>query len=112
MTRIGLRLMAVYPGFLLALGVVFGLAFASTARAQTAEINALKGKIFDANMARQTFAGGLPHCKELDGSNFYFRQRDRILNLEEYHHSPSREPSILRPGGHGTKRTPSPNGNK
>lgn len=91
MTRIGLRLMAVYPGFWLALGLVFGvmfcLAFASTARAQTAEINALEGKIFDANMARQTFAGGLSHCKELDGSNFYFRQRDRVLNLEEYHHS-------------------------
>ena len=91
MTRIGLRLMAVYPGFWRALGLVFAvvlcLAFASTARAQTAEINALKGKIFDANMARQTFAGGLSHCKELDGSNFYFHQRDRVLNLEEYHHS-------------------------
>ena len=87
MTRIGLRLMAVHPDFLLALGVVFGLAFAGTARAQTAEINALKGKIFDAKMAQQTFAGGLPHCKELDGTNFYFRQRDRVLNLEEYHHS-------------------------
>jgi hypothetical protein len=91
MTRIGLRLMAVHPGFVLALslvfGWVFGLAFASTARAQTAEINALNGKIFDAKMAQQTFAGGLPHCKELDGTNFYFRQRDRVLNLEEYHHS-------------------------
>lgn len=83
MTRIGLRLMAVHPGFLLALGLVF----AGTARAQTAEIDALKGKIFDAKMAQQTFAGGLAHCKELDGTNFYFRQRDRILNLEEYHHS-------------------------
>ncbi|MGB7175948.1 MAG: hypothetical protein WBD33_03785, partial [Xanthobacteraceae bacterium] len=76
-------LMAVHPGFLLALGLVF----AGTARAQTAEIDALKGKIFDAKMAQQTFAGGLAHCKELDGTNFYFRQRDRILNLEEYHHS-------------------------
>ena len=91
MTRIGLRLMAVHPGFLLALGLVsgllFGLGFANTARAQSAEIDALKGKIFDAKMAQQTFAGGLSHCKELDGTNFYFRQRDRILNLEEYHHS-------------------------
>jgi hypothetical protein len=83
MTRIGLRLMAVHPGFVLALG----LAFAGVARAQTAEIDALKGKIFDAKMAQQTFAGGLPHCKELDGTNFYFRQRDRILSLEEYHRS-------------------------
>jgi hypothetical protein len=91
MTRISWRLMAVHPGFLLALGLVFGLvlslAFAGTGRAQTAEIDALKGKIFDAKMAQQTFAGGLPHCKELDGTNFYFRQRDRILNLEEYHRS-------------------------
>ena len=83
MTRIGLRLMAVHPGFLLALGLVF----AGAARAQTAEIDDLKGKIFDAKMAQQTFAGGLAHCSELDGTNFYFRQRDRILNLEEYHRS-------------------------
>jgi hypothetical protein len=81
MTRISLRLIAVHPRVLLALG----LAFAGAARAQTAEINALKGRIFDAKMAQQTFAGGLPHCKELDGTNFYFRQRDRILNLEDYH---------------------------
>ncbi len=87
MTRIGLRRIAVHPGFLLAVGLVFGSMFASTTRAQKAEIDALKGKIFDAKMAQQTFAGGLPHCKELDGTNFYFRQRDRILNLEEYHHS-------------------------
>jgi hypothetical protein len=75
--------MAVAAGLLLALGA----AFASTARAQTDEINALKGKIFDAKMAQQTFAGGLPHCRELDGTNFYFRQRDRILSLDEYHRS-------------------------
>jgi hypothetical protein len=87
MTRIGLRRIAVHPGFLLAFGLVLGSVFANTARAQNAEIDALKGKIFDAKMAQQTFAGGLPHCKELDGTNFYFRQRDRILNLEEYHHS-------------------------
>ena len=76
-----LRPRGVHLAFLL----VFGLAFA--AHAQNADINALKGKIFDAQMAQQTFAGGLSHCKELDGTNFYFRQRDRILNLEEYHHS-------------------------
>jgi hypothetical protein len=37
-------------------------------------------------MAQQTF-GGLSHCNELNGTNFYFRQRDRILNLEDYHRS-------------------------
>jgi hypothetical protein len=83
MTRNRLRLMAVLSGLVLALGLVV----AGAARAQNAEINALKGKIFDAQMAQQTFAGGLAHCKELDGTNFYFRQRDRVLNLEEYHHS-------------------------
>ncbi len=87
MTRIGLQFRAVHPGFLLAFGLVLGAVFAHSARAQNAEIDDLKGKIFDAKMAQQTFAGGLPHCKELDGTNFYFRQRDRILNLEEYHHS-------------------------
>jgi hypothetical protein len=82
MTGIGLRLMAVHLiVFLLALTV------AGVARAQTAEINDLKGQIFDAKMAQQTFGKGLAHCSELDGTNFYFRQRDRILNLEEYHHS-------------------------
>jgi hypothetical protein len=55
--------------------------------AQSSEINELKGKIFDAKMAQQTFSGGLRHCAELDGSNFYLQQRDRVLNLEEYHRS-------------------------
>jgi len=55
--------------------------------AQTAAINDLKGKIFDAKMAQQLFAGGLRHCSELDGTNFYLAQRDRVLNLEDYHRS-------------------------
>ena len=82
MTRIGMRLMAVHV-------IVFLLALAGSgaARAQTIEINDLKGKIFDAKMAQQTFGKGLAHCGELDGTNFYFRQRDRILNLEDYHRS-------------------------
>ena len=61
--------------------------FARRLRAQTAEINDLKGKIFDAKMAQQTFASGLTHCSELDGTNFYFQPRDRVLNLEDYHRS-------------------------
>jgi hypothetical protein len=82
MTRIGIRHMAVHAGALLLV-----LAGAAGARAQTPEINDLKGQIFDAKMAQQTFGRGLTHCAELNGTNFYFRQRDRILNLEEYHHS-------------------------
>jgi hypothetical protein len=50
-------------------------------------INDLKGKIFDAKMALKTFVSGLRHCNELDGTNFYFQPRDRVLNLEEYHQS-------------------------
>jgi|GEM_PF-1500687 hypothetical protein len=57
------------------------------ALAQSPEIGELKGKIFDAKMAQQTFSRGLRHCAELDGSNFYLQQRDRVLNLEEYHRS-------------------------
>jgi hypothetical protein len=47
----------------------------------------LKGKLFDARMAVKTFVNGLRHCKELDGTNFYFEPRNRVLNLEEYHQS-------------------------
>jgi hypothetical protein len=84
MMRNRLRRMAVLPLFLLTLA--FGTPL-SRAVAQSAEINDLKGKIFDAQMAKQTFGNGLQHCKELDGTNFYFRQRDRVLNLEEFHRS-------------------------
>jgi hypothetical protein len=62
-------------------------ALAVPARAQNAAIDDLKGKIFDARMTQQTFAGGLRHCSELNGTNFYFQPRDRVLNLEEYHRS-------------------------
>jgi hypothetical protein len=55
--------------------------------AQSPSINELKGRIFDARMAQQTFANGLKFCNELDGSNFYFQVRDRVLNLDEYHRS-------------------------
>ncbi|MFY9692411.1 MAG: hypothetical protein WA776_12685 [Xanthobacteraceae bacterium] len=71
-------------GFALAL-IAAGLAV--PARAQNAAIDDLKGKIFDAGMAQKTFAGGLRHCSELNGKNFYFQPRDRVLNLDEYHRS-------------------------
>jgi len=60
---------------------------AAPARAQNAAIDDLKGKIFDAQMAQKMFAGGLRHCSELNGANFYFQPRDRVLNLEDYHRS-------------------------
>ena len=57
------------------------------ARAQNQAVDDLKGKIFDARMAKQTFAGGLKFCNELDGKHFYFQARDRVLDLGEYHRS-------------------------
>jgi hypothetical protein len=52
-----------------------------------AKIDALKGQIFDAHMAEQTFAAGLKYCTELDGKGFFYQVRNRILNLEEYFQS-------------------------
>ena len=72
----------------LAFGVITLLLFpASALQAQNSAIDDLKGKIFDAHMAQQMFAGGLKHCDELDGKSFYYQVRNRILNLEEYAHS-------------------------
>jgi hypothetical protein len=66
----------------------FAAAFLATPlHAQTAAINDLRGKIFDAKMAEQTFAAGLKHCGELDGTTFYMQTCDRVLKLEDYHHS-------------------------
>ena len=50
-------------------------------------INDIKGHIFDAKMLQQTFAAGLKHCNELNGTNFFFPPRDRVLSLDEYHRS-------------------------
>ena len=43
------------------------------------EVNDLKSKIWEAELAQRNFAAGLPHCNELNGANFYFYQRDRVL---------------------------------
>jgi hypothetical protein len=70
-----------------ALVLIFAVFFAASVHAENPTINDLKGKIFDAKMTEQTFAAGLRHCNELDGTNFYFQPRDRVLNLIEYHRS-------------------------
>jgi hypothetical protein len=61
-------------------------AAADVARAQSQEIDEIKGKIFDAHMAQRSFSG-LKFCSELNGSGFYFQMRNRVLNLEEYFRS-------------------------
>ncbi len=50
-------------------------------------INEVKGKIFDAKILKETFAAGQKHCNELNGTNFFFPPRDRVLDLDEYHRS-------------------------
>ena len=69
-------------------GVAFLLIACSSVRAQDPAIDDLKGKIFDAHMAEQALGSeGLKHCPELNGKSFYFRVRNRILDLEEYFRS-------------------------
>ena len=64
------------------------LILASPVHAQDfTELNDLKAKIWEAETAPRNFAAGLPHCGELNGTNFYFYQRDRVLNLQDYHRS-------------------------
>jgi tRNA nucleotidyltransferase/poly(A) polymerase len=67
--------------------VALCLRLATSVVAQTPAIDELKGRIFDAKMAQQTFAGGLKFCDELNGKSFYFQLRNRILSLDEYFHS-------------------------
>lgn len=64
-----------------------GLVPSTTLHAQNPTIDDLKGKIFDARMASQTFVNGLKFCNELDGKGFYFQLRNRVLVLDEYFQS-------------------------
>ena len=50
-------------------------------------LNELKAKIWDAEVAQRNFGAGVAHCSELNGTNFYFYQRDRVLNLQDYRRS-------------------------
>jgi hypothetical protein len=50
------------------------------ARAQNQTVDDLKGKIFDARMAQQTFASGLKFCSEFDGKHFYLQ----VFNPEKH----------------------------
>jgi hypothetical protein len=57
-------------------------------RAQNSEaVNDIKVKIWKAQLVQRNFAAGLRHCAELNGTNFYFETRDRVLNLQDYHRS-------------------------
>jgi hypothetical protein len=47
------------------------------------EIDAIKGAIDDARMTQKMFSGA-KYCGELNGTSFYLRQGDRVVNLEGY----------------------------
>jgi hypothetical protein len=64
--------------------VVIGVLVPASLRAQSPTVNELKSKIFDAKIVEKTFAKGAPFCKELNGKNFYFETRNRVLNLDDY----------------------------
>jgi hypothetical protein len=71
---------------LVGVALTIGMGFApSSLHAQT--LTELKGKISDAETAQRNFAAGLRHCNELNGTNFYLEQRDRVLNLQDYRRS-------------------------
>jgi hypothetical protein len=68
--------------------VLLALPIATPLLAQTSEaLNEIKAKIWEAQVVQRNFAAGLRHCNELNGTNFYFEQRDRVLNLQDYHRS-------------------------
>jgi len=61
--------------------------FAGPLHAEDLSVDDLKTKIFNAQIMQSAFAKGLQHCGELNGANFYFQPRDRVLNLTDYHRS-------------------------
>jgi hypothetical protein len=68
--------------------VLLILAASTPLRAQNSEaLNEIKAKIWEAQLVQRNFSAGLRHCAELNGTNFYFEQRDRVLNLQDYHRS-------------------------
>jgi hypothetical protein len=50
-------------------------------------LNDLKARIWEAELTQRSFAAGLRHRNELNGTNFYFQPRDRVLSLPEYRRS-------------------------
>jgi|SRR5689334_15404756 hypothetical protein len=68
--------------------VLLVLTAAAPLRAEMSEaVNEIKAKIWEAQLVQRNFSAGLRHCNELNGTNFYFEQRDRVLNLQDYRRS-------------------------
>lgn len=68
--------------------VLLVLTASTPLRAQNSgALNEIKAKIWEAQLVQRNFSAGLRHCNELNGTNFYFEQRDRVLNLQDYRRS-------------------------
>lgn len=68
--------------------VLLVLTASTPLHAQNSEaLNDVKAKVWEAQMVQRNFAAGLRHCNELNGTNFYFETRDRVLNLQDYRRS-------------------------
>src|SRR6516165_10351560 len=48
----------------------------------TDSVSEIKAKIWEAELAQRNFARGLPHCNELNGTNFCFDARDYRRSLD------------------------------
>ena len=67
--------------------VALALLLPPAAHTEDLSLNDLKAKIWDAQLVARNSAAAMKFCNQLDGSNFYFLPRNRVLNLEEYHQS-------------------------
>ncbi|MFZ2075256.1 MAG: hypothetical protein WAV38_01095 [Xanthobacteraceae bacterium] len=68
--------------------VLLVLTASTPLHAQNSEaLNDVKAKVWEAQLVQRNFAAGLRHCNELNGTNFYFETRDRVLNLQDYRRS-------------------------
>jgi hypothetical protein len=68
--------------------VLLVLTASAPLHAQKSEaLNDIKAKVWEAQLVQRNFAAGLRHCNELNGTNFYFETRDRVLNLQDYRRS-------------------------
>jgi hypothetical protein len=68
--------------------VLLVLTASTPLHAQKSEaLNDIKAKVWEAQLVQRNFAAGLRHCNELNGTNFYFETRDRVLKLQDYRRS-------------------------
>ena len=67
--------------------VALALLTPPAAHPEDLSLNDLKARVWDAQLVARNYAAAMKFCSQLDGTNFYFLPRNRVLNLEEYHRS-------------------------